>query len=101
MPEALPYALRPFRAPVMEEKLGLSQCRLSGYRQSRCGFAASRIGEERSWRILGEVAALPNDARGAVSSGLPESTSGCVDLTHIGRGLALRQGQPQGFASFL
>ena len=59
------------------------------------------IGEERPWRISGEVAALPNDARETVSSGLPESTSGCVDLTHIGRGLALRQGQPQGFASFL
>ena len=53
---------------------------------------AAVTAEMQPARISGEVAALSNDAREAVSSGLPESTGGSVDLAHIGRGPMLRQG---------
>ena len=59
-------------------------------------FAASTIGEERPWRISGEVVAFPNDARETVGSAFPESTCGCAELAYFGRDSVLRQGQLQG-----
>ena len=71
-----------------------------GFGKLAGAFAASTIGEERSWRISGEVAALPNDAREAVSSAIPESDGERAELAWLDRDSTLTTGSASG-AGFL